>query len=415
MADAGAMKNTAGASGRPKSGRTVSGPPVPTRPGSYDKKVALVLQGGGALGSYQAGVYEVLSTSRYLPDWVAGISIGAINAAIIAGNAPQRRVARLRDFWERITAPSPFWPILAGAMPGDHRRASSLNALLFRQPGFFSPRPAMDWLYGVTPTSYYDTSELKGTLEQLVDFDRINAGEIRFSVGAVNVCTGDFTWFDNAHKTIRPEHVMASCALPPGFPAVEIEGEFYWDGGLISNTPLQYVLESIPRRSRLTFQVDLFHARGRQSTDLEEASEREKDIRYSSRTRASTNTFRTMHDVRHNINNLWEQLPETLRSTPEAKFLYDFGCVTTMDIVELIYRPDDSQGYSKDFEFSRTTIQARWTQGMSDARTTLLASPWLVPMPPQLGARTFDVLKEREPAGGQEPVDARKYRDDTIR
>jgi NTE family protein len=203
--------------------------------------------------------------------------------------------------------------------------------------------------------------------------------------------------------------------LPPGFPAVEIDGEHYWDGGLVSNTPLEYVLESIPRRSRLTFQVDLFHARGHLPTDLEEVAEREKDIRYSSKTRASTNTFRTMHDVRHNINALWDQLPEILRNTPEAKFLYDFGCVTTMDIVELIYRPDDPQGHSKDYEFSRTTMQARWARGLSDARRTLFVSPWLVPMPPEVGARTFDVLKDHAATGNQGPVDARKLREDAIR
>ncbi len=192
---------------------------------------------------------------------------------------------------------------------------------------------------------------------------------------------------------------MASAALPPGFPAVEIDGECYWDGGLVSNTPLQYVLESIPRRSRLTFQVDLFHARGCQPTDLEEVGEREKDIRYSSKTRAITDMFRRMHDVRHNINSLWDRLPEELRKTPEAKFLYEFGCVTTMDIVELIYRPTDPQGLSKDYEFSRSAMHTRWAQGLVDAQTTLLASPWLAPMPPEVGARTFDVLKDRVSEG----------------
>jgi NTE family protein len=365
----------------------------PERAKSYDKKVALVLQGGGALGSYQAGVYEALSTSQYMPDWIAGISIGAINAAIIAGNAPERRVERLRSFWEGITAPSALWPDPSCKIM-DHRRSSSLNALMFGRPGFFAPRGPMHWLLGTTPISYYDTSALKDTLERLVDFDRINAREIRFSVAAVNVRTGNFAYFDNAQMTIRPEHVMASGALPPGFPAVEIDGESYWDGGLVSNTPLQYVLESIPRRSRLTFQVDLFHARGRRPSDLEEVSEREKDIRYSSKTRAVTDLFHSIHDVRHNINSLWDQLPEALRNTPEAKFLYNFGCVTTMDIVELIYRPSDPQGPSKDYEFSRITMRRRWEQGLSDTQTTLVASPWLAPMPPEVGARTFDVLKE---------------------
>lgn len=268
---------------------------VPPRPTSYDKKVGLVLQGGGALGSYQAGVYETLSTSEYLPDWVAGISIGAINAAIIAGNPPDKRVERLREFWEGITAPAAFWPAWLSAVPSEYsRRTSSLNALMFGQPGFFAPRPPTHWLLGGSVTSYYDTRALKETLDRLVDFERINSGETRLSVGAVNVHTGNLAYFDSAKMTIRPEHVMASGALPPGFPAVEIDGESYWDGGLVSNTPLQYVLQEVPRRSRLTFQVDLFHARGPLPTNLEGVSEREKDIRYSSRTRSMTDLFAFM-------------------------------------------------------------------------------------------------------------------------
>ena len=372
------------------------------RPAAYDKKVALVLQGGGALGSYQAGVYEALSSSQYLPDWVAGISIGAINAAIIAGNAPQKRLERLRAFWDGITTTPPFFPGLPGGGTGgvthDHRPLSSLAALLFGQPGFFAPRPATDWMLGwmsgTAPTSFYDTSALKSTLERLVDFDRINAREIRFSVGAVNVRTGNFAYFDNENTAIRAEHIMASGALPPGFPAVEIDGEYYWDGGLVSNTPLKYVLEYVPRRSRLTFQVDLFHAAGPLPDNLEAVAERDKDIRYSSRTRASTTTFKTMHDVRHDINMLWEALPQELRALPAAQRLYAFGCVTTMDIVQLVYQPDDGQGHSKDYEFSRATMQARWADGLADARATLAASPWLEPMPPETGARAFDVLRE---------------------
>lgn len=367
---------------------------IPPRPASYDKKVGLVLQGGGALGSYQAGVYEALSTSEYLPDWIAGISIGAINAAIIAGNAPEKRVERLREFWQGITAPSALWPVSFGTFMNEYRRTSSLSAIMFGQPGFFAPRVPTHWLFGGKVTSYYDTSSLKSTLERLVDFDRINARETRFSVAAVNVRTGNFAYFDNAEIAIRPDHVMASGALPPGFPAVEIDGEFYWDGGLVSNTPLQYVVEYSPRRSRLIFQVDLFHARGRIPADLEEVTERDKDIRYSSRTRAATDTLRRLHDLRHNINGLWEQLPEHLKETPEAKFLYKFGCVTTMDVVQLIYRPADVQGHTKDYEFSRATMEARWAQGLADASTTLAASPWLAPMPPDVGARTFDVLRD---------------------
>jgi NTE family protein len=371
--------------------------PLP-RPASYDKTVALVLQGGGALGSYQAGVYEAIARSDYPPDWVAGISIGAINAAIIAGNAPDRRVARLREFWEFVTGPASPWAAFSTGHADADRRLGAWQALMLGQPGFFMPHPPFNWMSHRPPTSYYDTGPLRATLERLVDFDRINAREMRFSVGAVNVRTGNFAYFDNAEIAIRPEHVMASGALPPGFPAVEIEGELYWDGGLVSNTPLQYVVEYYPRRSRLTFQVDVFHASGPIPANLEQVSEREKDIRYSSRTRAATDRLHTLHDIRHNINTLCDVLPEELLALPAAQFLADWACVTTMDIVEVIYRPDEPQGGCKDFEFTRATMQARWAQGVADARATLVASPWLAPMPPEVGARTFDVLQRRRSA-----------------
>jgi NTE family protein len=369
----------------------------PPRPAAYTHRVALVLQGGGALGSYQAGAYEALAASEYRPDWVAGISIGSVNAALIAGNAPGHRVERLREFWEGITTPTggfdrlPGLPTYLAPRIPQETRTGALHALLMGQPNFFLPRDPLEWWFGRAPTSYYDTSALRSTLERLVDFDRINAREMRFSVGAVNVKTGNFAYFDNAHVKIRPEHVMASGALPPGFPPVEIDGECYWDGGLVSNTPLQYVLEYVPRHSRLIFQVDLFHARGALPTNLGEVNEREKDIRYSSRTRAVTDAQRRLHDLRHNINTLWDKLPEELRATPEARYLYKFGCVTTMDIVHLIYRPETPQGPSKDYEFSRDTMEARWARGHADAHRALCGSPWLAPRPVEAGARTFDV------------------------
>lgn len=366
----------------------------PTRPESYDKKIGLVLQGGGALGSYQAGVYEALASSEYLPDWVAGISIGAINAAIIAGNAPERRVERLRSFWEEITAPTSWWPSgLEGPLATWQQKLSAQSALLFGQPGFFAARPPLDWFLPERPTSYYDTKALKSTLERLVDFDRINSGkEVRFSVGAVNVRTGQFTYFDSEQIAIRPEHVMASGALPPGFPPVEIDDEHYWDGGLVSNTPLQYVLDYYPRRSRLTFQVDVFQGFGQLPTNLEEVGERQNDIRYSSRTRINTDAFQQKHDVRHAINELEKLLPAELLETEQAKRLHAFGCVTEMDIVQLIYRPFAPQGAAKDFEFSRNTMNARWQQGLSDATATLQAAPWLAPKVNEVGVRVFDVM-----------------------
>jgi NTE family protein len=368
----------------------------PTRPASYDKRVALVLQGGGALGSYQAGVYEALAASEYRPDWVAGISIGAINAAIIAGNAPETRVARLRTFWENITAPTAFWPTgLSGPLAIWQQKASAFSSLSFGQPGFFAPHGLREWLAPHLPLSYYLTDALKETLERLVDFDRINnSKEMRFSVGAVNVRTGRFAYFDSEEIVIRPEHVMASAALPPGFPPIEIDGEHYWDGGLVSNTPLQYVLDYYPRQSRLTFQVDVFQGYGPFPTNLEEVSEREKDIRYSSRTRVNTDAFQQKHEVRHAINELEKLLPPEILKTEQAKRLHAFGCVTEMDIVQLIYRPLEPQGASKDYEFSRGTMNGRWTQGMSDAATTLRASPWLASRPREVGVRVFDVMHD---------------------
>ena len=243
--------------------------------------VALVLQGGGALGAYQAGVYEALAEAKINPDWVAGVSIGAINSAIIAGNEPAERVAKLRAFWQEITAnPLLDWAAAVDALTpkGDLPRAlfnqlSATYALIAGAAGFFTLRQPAPWLHpngALEATSFYETKHLKSTLERLVDFDRINAREMRFSVGAVNVRTGNFVYFDNETHTIRPEHVMASGSLPPGFPAVEIEGEFYWDGGLISNTPLQWVVEQGPRQDTLAFQVDLWSARGEVPGNLAE-------------------------------------------------------------------------------------------------------------------------------------------------
>lgn len=373
---------------------------IPKRPARYAHRVALVLQGGGALGSYQAGVYAALAGSQYEPDWVAGISIGAINAALIAGNAPRHRVERLRAFWDQVTeAPSPWHALLSTAARNpfiDHAQLGATSALLFGQAGFFAPRPPGAWIGQPAPVSYYDTAELKATLERLVDFDRINAGETRFSVAAVNVRTGNFAYFDNAEMPIRAEHIMASGALPPGFPAIEIDGEAWWDGGLVSNTPLQRILAEYPRDDRLTFQVDVFPARGPLPTNLDEVGEREKDIRYSSRTRAVTDTARQTHDLRFLFNRLWEKLPEDLRATPEARRLHEFSCITHQDIAQLIYRPARPEGQTKDFEFSRATMQQRWAAGEKDAMATLLASPWLAPMPHGQATRTFDVNRPAE-------------------
>ncbi len=371
-------------------------PKHPT-PSDHTDKIALVLQGGGALGSYQAGVYEALATADHLPDWVAGISIGAINAAIIAGNPPETRVAQLRAFWETITETASGWPSWSLGDPTTFTQAAAAqSALLFGQPGFFAPRAMMDWFAPRRPVSFYDTAGLKATLERLVDFDRINAEtEPRLSVGAVNVRTGRFAYFDSTKTTIRAEHIMASGALPPGFPAVEIDGEHYWDGGIVSNTPLAYVLDQLPRRSRLVFQVDVFQAHGQVPTTLQEVAEREKDIRFASRTRMNTDIFANKHEVRHAINELLEILPPDLAATPEAQRLYKMGCVTQMDIVQMIYRPMVPQGSQKDYEFSRATMSQRWDQGQADAGVTLAVSPWRAPRGREVGVRVFDVWHDK--------------------
>jgi NTE family protein len=292
---------------RPRRLSPTAGLASETRPRPSFECIALVLQGGGALGAYQAGVYEALAEADLQPDWIAGISIGAINGALIAGNAPEARVDKLRAFWERVTAkPYCDWserlfPAKSDAARQWLNQISANLALVSGASGFFRPRFPAPWLLPPGPieaTSAYDTSDLKATLEQLIDFDRINADRMRLSVGAVNVRTGNFVYFDTATRTIGPEHIMASAALPPGFPAVEIEGEHYWDGGLVSNTPLQWLVESRPHRDTLAFQVDLWSARGELPRTLAEVSTRQKEIQYSSRTRAGTTSFEYVQRLR---------------------------------------------------------------------------------------------------------------------
>jgi len=344
--------------------------------------IALLLQGGGALGAYQGGVYEALAAADVMPTWVAGISIGAINAAIIAGNPPETRIAQLRGFWEQITNTGVLgWDgALGGALTkGDAARGfmNQISAGLVATngvAGFFKPRmppPLLHAAGSLEATSYYDTRELKATLERFVDFDRINAAEMRFSVGAVNVRSGNFVYFDTETHKIRAEHVMASGALPPGFPAIEIEGEYYWDGGLVSNTPLQWVIENGPSRDTLIFQVDLWNARGDFPRNLPEVTTRQKEIQYSSRTRANTDWFRKMKKLRCALADLLEKIPEELRDSAEVKLLSTVADRNAYNIVHLIYRAHSYEGDSKDYEFSRQTMIEHWRAGLNDARRTL--------------------------------------------
>jgi len=367
--------------------------------------VALVLQGGGALGAYQAGVYEALSEAGIHPNWISGVSIGAINAAILAGNPPETRIDRLRNFWTQITADGP-WPGAGDACfslaKGDAMRQlinqmSANFATVGGARGFFGPRPIPPWFQPqgtIEATSFYDTKDLKSTLERLVDFDRINSGEIRFSVGAVNVTTGNFVYFDTTTHTIRPDHIMASGALPPGFPAIEIDGEQYWDGALVSNTPLQWVVDAEPRRDTLAFQVDLWSARGEFPRDIFEVTTREKEIRYSSRTRAKTDQFKYEQKLRHALAGLLEKLPENLKTGPEARLLNSVAERKVYNIIHLIYRAKNYEGHSKDYEFSRLSMQEHWRAGYHDVRRTLRHREVLERPRNHEGVYTFDLAAQ---------------------
>jgi len=351
-------------------------------------RVVLLLQGGGALGAYQAGVYQALAETGLHPDWVVGISIGAINAAIIAGNAPERRVNRLREFWEEITAPAMgFDGDVVGLFGrGEAARAlanhvSAVTVACAGTPGFFRPRLPNPWFHPpgtIEATSYYDTRPLRATLERFVDFDRVNSDkyDTRLSLGAVNVCSGNLVYFDIGTQVIRPEHVMASGALPPGFPAIEIEGEHYWDGGLVSNTPLQWLVTNTRVTGQrlpdaLVFQVDLWNARGEFPRNLAEVATRQKEIQYSSRTRAFTDFIKRLHKVEYSVATLLDQLPNEFKRSEEAKFLASIAQRHAYNLVHLIYRPRGYEGDSKDYEFSRMSMAEHWRSGYYDAMRTL--------------------------------------------
>ena len=340
----------------------------------------LVLQGGGALGSYQAGAYQALCHFDFEPEWIAGISIGAINAAIIAGNDRDKRIDKLKEFWQMVSAPVPWHP----RTKTERGRAlfnetSAALIATFGVPGFFAPRipPAPLWPHGSPQAqSYYDTAPLKKTLERLVDFDRINDLKVRLSVGAVSVTSGNFCYFDNFEfrkmgKRIGPEHIMASGALPPGFPAVLIDGEYYWDGGIASNTPLDYVLDAETDRDLLIFQVDLFSARGDLPMNLLEAAEREKDIRYSSRTRMNTDKNRQIHNARKAVRDLIKKLPEDLKHDPSVEYLAKAARENTVTVVHLIYRSKNYETNSKDYDFSHVAMLEHWDAGVRDVHLSM--------------------------------------------
>jgi NTE family protein len=366
-------------------------------PAGYDC-VALVLQGGGALGSYQAGVYEGMHRNGLLPTWVAGISIGAINAAIIAGSPPDERVERLRGFWESICRPYGYAGMPGGewlaalfqgipygfGSPAVNGQLAAAYALWQGQPGFFKPRFPPPYLVqggGPQAASFYDTTPLVKTLETYIDFDLLNSGGVRVSLGAVNVRTGNFAYFDSTQARLTPYHVMASGALPPGFPAVEIDGEFYWDGGVVSNTPLYQVLSMHPMRDTLAFQVDLWPARGPLPQTLEQVAERQKDIQYSSRTRLVTDSLKRSIKLRRGLQRLLALLPEAQRNAPELADIRREACTPAINVVNLIYQSKNYERQSKDYEFGTEAMRDHWQSGLADVLATV-ARPGVLDRPP---------------------------------
>jgi NTE family protein len=366
----------------------------------YDR-IALAFQGGGALGAYQAGVYEALAESDYEPDWITGVSIGAINAAIIAGNPPERRVERLRQWWDQVASQfSVTLPPATGPLRTLHNQFTAATTVAFGVPGFFRPRLPPPWLRRPgdrDSLSLYDTAPLRKTLESLIDFDLVNSGRVRLAVGAVHVASGNSVYFDSLMHEIRPEHIMASGALPPSFPGVEIDGELYWDGGVLSNAPLAYIMgDPIQPASTLLFEVDLFSAGGLLPKTLDEVQERQKDITYSSRTRFITDSYRQLCDLRFAVSELLDRLPEELRDSPDLARFQALASPHVYNIVHLIYRRKIYDGNSKDYEFSRPSIRERWQAGYDDTRRTLRHPEWLKTPPPDVGVVVHDLREETE-------------------
>jgi len=388
-------------------GAAKASPPSPLESAAQYETVALVLQGGGALGAYQCGVYEALHEAGIRPAWFSGTSIGAINAAILAGNAPERRLERLREFWDTICVPAgPFgafagiadWLPMGGPLDAWLNALGAFGAIAHGQQGFFTPRMVTPFAFtdgSAAATSFYDTSPLKATLERLVDFDRINSDGIRLSVGATNVSTGNFRYFDSALERIRPEHVLASGALPPAFPAVVVDGEHYWDGGLVSNTPLEYVLESVPRRDTLVLQVDLWNARGPLPRNLLDVLEREKDIQYSSRTRQGTDQVAARQRLRNALGLLLERIPAGSLPAALRGELDPWLCDRVFNIVHLIYRAKSYEEQYKDYAFGPATMREHWASGRDDMRDSL-DRPEFFALPERgLGVVTHDIHRAR--------------------
>ena len=354
-----------------------SRPSLPIR--KFDNTI-LVLQGGGALGAYQAGIFAGLTEAGIAPNWVAGVSIGAINAALIAGNPPERRVERLREFWEHSSAWAAFTPPPSlDPMRPLFNLYSAASAVAFGIPGFFTPRMVSPFLApegALSALSFYDTEPLRATLTKLADFELINSKAVRLSLGAVNVCTGESVYFDNTKIPLGPEHVMASGALPPGFPPVQVDGEWYWDGGISSNTPLWYVVDEAYRESGLVLQIDVFSGAGALPQNLNQVQERMKDLQYASKTRFNAARVRQQEELRESLRRVLEMLPEDARSDPDVKRLAAISTRGEVALVHFTNRHNTRSSDFKDYEFSRATVMDLWEGGLGDVRHAIATESW---------------------------------------
>ena len=367
-----------------------------------DPQVVLVLQGGGALGAYQGGAFAGLAEHGTEIDWVVGTSIGAINGAIIAGNPPEQRARKLQAFWHYVTTEEPSGLPYFGAVDWMRPWTAAMRTfgiLVNGVPGFFQPRQGSVWdvtrTVAASEASFYDTSALEATLNEFVDFDYLNAGHVRFTVCAVNVATGELKSFDNSRKTrITAKHVMASGALPPGFPPIEIDGAVYWDGGIYSNTPIDIVLDDVERRDTLCFMIDLWDPTETVPTSIAAAITRQKDIQYASRSREHLEDHRQMQNMRRAIRTLSERLPARERKARELQPLLRLGCDSTINIVRLIMKALPGDDHMKDIDFSRTTQAARWKAGHRDAMRALHHKSWLKPWPAHLGMAVHELPQE---------------------
>ncbi len=360
---------------------------MPAKERAIKEQVVLVLQGGGALGAYQAGVYQALMEAGIEPDWVIGTSIGAINGSIIAGNEPANRIARLREFWDGVAHRDPFesfWPTATVA-----RALANATTILAGIPGFFAPNAAAflgpTVPLGLERAAYYSTEPLRRTLGRLVDFDCLNRHKVRLSVGAVNVRSGEMHYFDSRSAALDSRHVMASGALPPAFPAVTIDGESYWDGGIYSNTPIEVVLDDVPRRNSLIFSVNMWQPEGANPTTIQQVMARHKDIQFASRGKSHVARQAQLHRLRHVIRELAGRLPEELRADPVVQDLAEYGCGTLMHLVRLLSPRLDGEDHTKDIDFTRAGIERRWKAGYEHACRTLAERPWERPADPLSG------------------------------